>query len=323
MGWQRFNRASSVFEVSDDNGASWQTLVIAAAGLGVSLPSTVAYTDRTNVFSQVQFMPLLFLNAANPTVLRPAYDGAADTMDVVSGDQQRWAILRPSSVYSMAGGNNLGDLTVRGGTNFIAGIYVSAGNLTMNGSIVVQGSIQSAAPMYPAGGATAGVQATWYFGAHGSYGIYCNTGLYLESAVWPYYIEARAHVRAAGSLYDFGRGTGVGQWTDFTPQISNGSLAGVYCAKWSIVGHMMFISLNIIVASAGVNNIGMVIPAGQTNVPNYTNSLIEFSDGQTVGLGMAQCSPSDVWVYFYKNILANANWVGNVTIVGCICHPIA
>ena len=36
MAWQRFNRTTNVFEVSDDNGASWQTLVIAAAGLGVS-----------------------------------------------------------------------------------------------------------------------------------------------------------------------------------------------------------------------------------------------------------------------------------------------
>jgi hypothetical protein len=52
MGWQRFNRGTNVFEVSDDNGASWQTLVIAAGGL--ALGGNLAYTDRLNTFTAGQ-----------------------------------------------------------------------------------------------------------------------------------------------------------------------------------------------------------------------------------------------------------------------------
>jgi len=43
VGWQRFNRVSNVFEVSDDNGASWQTLVIAAAGISGAGPHHVSH----------------------------------------------------------------------------------------------------------------------------------------------------------------------------------------------------------------------------------------------------------------------------------------
>ena len=59
MGWQRFNRTTNVFEVSDDNGGSWQTLVIAAAGVNIpapipptkpNLPASIAYEDEANIF---------------------------------------------------------------------------------------------------------------------------------------------------------------------------------------------------------------------------------------------------------------------------------
>jgi len=33
MGWQRYNRSTNVFEVSDDNGATWQILKIAPEGI--------------------------------------------------------------------------------------------------------------------------------------------------------------------------------------------------------------------------------------------------------------------------------------------------
>jgi hypothetical protein len=46
MGWQRFNRTSNIFEVSDNNGASWLPLAIAPAGLAAN----VAYKDINNNF---------------------------------------------------------------------------------------------------------------------------------------------------------------------------------------------------------------------------------------------------------------------------------
>jgi hypothetical protein len=312
-----------VFEVSDNNGASWQTLVIAAAGLGVApLPGNIAYTDKTNVFSPIQFMPALFLNAANPIVLRPGYDGAADTMDVVSGDQQRWGITRSGSFYSMLGGTNLGDLTVRGATNFQGGLNVSAGNLTSQ-SIISYGSIQSTAPVYPAGGVTAGPQSSWYFGAHSSYGIYCNTGIYIESAIWPYYIEARAHVRAAGGLYDYARGTPIGVWTDFAPQIGGGTLTANYACRYMVVGKTMFVSLYINVATNNGTSFYIVIPLGLTcDGAVYCAAPISFADNQTVGNGMLQCTPGGNVINVYKNVIGSMAWQGTTNFIGQIAIPL-
>ena len=58
MAWQRFNRTSRVFEVSDDNGATWQTLKIAVAGTDAGaptpIPPNIAFTDQANIFTLPQ-----------------------------------------------------------------------------------------------------------------------------------------------------------------------------------------------------------------------------------------------------------------------------
>jgi hypothetical protein len=200
-------------------------------------------------------------------------------------------------------------------------LQITRANVLYCGSIVTSGSIQSTAPIYPGGGVTAGPQSSWYFGAHSSYGIYCNTGLYIESYVYCLAVESRAHVRAAGGLYDYARPNPIGVWTNFSPTISNGTLAGVYCCKWMVVGKSLFICFNIIVTSNGATNFGMALP-GFTNAPEYSNDVFNYADGQTIGFGMSQASPNDVWVYMYKNILANAAFVGNISAVGTICIPI-
>lgn len=65
MGWQRFNRNNNVFEVSDDNGQTWQTILISTAGItGVGgSGSYLAYVNITNIFTKDQYF-----NKASPAL---------------------------------------------------------------------------------------------------------------------------------------------------------------------------------------------------------------------------------------------------------------
>jgi hypothetical protein len=144
MSWQRFNRTSNVFEVSDDNGASWQTLVIAAGGL--TLPSGIAYLNAANTFTAYQKFsggsgtlihssPIEIILASHPRVgfhwpgvvassIGMDSAGVIRTYDNPGTGYERFACL---NIYAASTSNNLGDLTCRGGTNFQGGLYVSAG----------------------------------------------------------------------------------------------------------------------------------------------------------------------------------------------------
>jgi hypothetical protein len=211
---------------------------------------------------------------AFPALRNSSADAA---LEVISADSPAsvFAPIRAASFISTTTANSLGDLTCRGATNFMAGITVSAGGGSITGTLVVNQVDINAGNLWTAGGyiypananAGAAKQSTWYLGSHGSYGLYTNTGLYLEGAVWPNYIEARAHIRAAGGLYDYARANPIGWVIGVNPNsyISAPHLpyAGTMC--YARMGKMMFIQFLI---SGTVNG-------GAPHIGSYTCTLPE------------------------------------------------
>jgi hypothetical protein len=125
----------------------------------------------------------------------PALRNTGAVLEVITADTPAslFASLRALNFLSMGAGTNLADLTVTGGTNFTAGLYMSGGNFTGPGSIVVNGSIQAGNYIYPGAVTAPGtIQASWYLGAHSSYGLYSNTGFYLEGGVYCGLIQTRS-----------------------------------------------------------------------------------------------------------------------------------
>ena len=49
--------------------------------------------------------------------------------------------------------------------------------------------------------ADGGHQATWMLGSHGSYGLYSNTGLYIESHLWCNQVAARSDINTPGGVF--------------------------------------------------------------------------------------------------------------------------
>jgi hypothetical protein len=115
VAWQRFNRTSNVFEVSDDNGATWQPLTVAAAG--IALPPNIAYRDIDNAFSVLQSMP--GLNSSGPIESSNYIRSAGGLYDVGRGVAiGNWTPFTP--VLSAAGGISL--------TTLFSCLYMLIGN---------------------------------------------------------------------------------------------------------------------------------------------------------------------------------------------------
>ena len=117
MGWQRFNRTTRVFEVSDDNGGSWQILKVAAAGLDVTsptrpnLPPEIAYEDEANTFSLLQTFNGPINVAGHQTVLGvtgTSYAGAPIEIQTVS--HPRISFHWPGVVASQIGMDSAGTI---------------------------------------------------------------------------------------------------------------------------------------------------------------------------------------------------------------------
>ena len=68
--------------------------------------------------------------------------------------------------------------------------------LTVNGSATMTGTLQTGNPIYP-GAVTAAntIQGSWYLAGHSSYGLYTNTGFYIEGQIW-----SASNINAAGRL---------------------------------------------------------------------------------------------------------------------------
>jgi hypothetical protein len=168
VGWQRFNRTTNVFEVSDNNGGSWETLVIAAAGVNIpapvpptkpNLPVTIAYEDEVNYFFPHQVM------LGSPS---PDYSGSALEIQVAT---PRISFHWPGVVASQIGMDTAGAIRTydnpgTGYAPFKSGIIYTTGHI------------------YPGHYGNAGIQTDWFLSGHGSYGLFINTGLYVTGNVW-------------------------------------------------------------------------------------------------------------------------------------------
>ena len=320
MAWQRFNRTTNVFEVSDNNGASWQTLVIAAAGVNippVTIPPNIAFTNVTNQFSLRQQIlgggapsyagaPIEIQNADArisfhlPGVVASQIGIENDgTIKIIDNPGTGYEKLKAISLYGTGSGNSFGDLTCRGATNFQGGILVTAGNLTVNagaGTFI---------------GSTFDVQSNMTYLRVG-----CRVGLDAPNgtglATW--FEESSNHIRAAGGLYDYGRGSPIGTWTDFSPSIAGANIVAVYAAKYMIVGKTMTICiyLNMDVPTTAV--LTMPIPAGQTT-PNSYGFAVGLETFQPDWPWMLQAPPNSASLTLYRNVVGAA-WPNAARTIG-------
>ena len=91
--------------------------------------------------------------------------------------------------------------SVSAGTGLYGATLDVTGTATV-GPLRVTSNIMSAFPMYPGNIATGWTQqATWYIASHSSYGLYTNTGLYLEAGVYTSTIDCRSNATIHGNLY--------------------------------------------------------------------------------------------------------------------------
>jgi hypothetical protein len=151
------------------------------------------------------------------------------------------------------------------------------------------GYLQSAGEIYP-GQMGAGIQGTWYIASHASYGLYVNTGLFLAGGLWStgvtylhnqvrqgldppngtglytWFVESSNHIRAAGALYDYSRGTPIGHWIQGNPaSYFHGQCSSVGGAfAWSYVGKTVTLVMQVSAYLNADGNAAFTLPDGIT-----------------------------------------------------------
>lgn len=293
MGWQRFNRSTNVFEVSDNNGASWQVLQIAAAGL--ALGSNIAYTNVANIFTQKQEInsdaaPALILGTTGTT--RPALrQSVADQLDVVSADNARWITVNAGKFVSANAGNSLGDLSVRGGTALTQ-------DMTINGSsprihIVNDGGAANT--------------KRWELCSSGG-DLYFQAFTDDRSGLQSYILFSRAGNLvlpvATGSIYERGRGYPMGEWNAFTTScIDHGSASrtiGSQTCRFTIVGKTVFLYMyaaNITTGAYDAYNLLLSLPPG-VNAAVATSSIVLCHRGTGQSEACIATVNTNGWIYY-------------------------
>jgi len=146
------------------------------------------------------------------TTSSAALRGNGASVEVVTGDNTQYAVVRGLSFNSISTGNNLADLTV--------------------GPIISSSNIVSTGVYYPGRIDVTGQQSTWYLASHGGYGLYCNTGLHILGQIW-----------------EQGRTTALGVSLPWTPVLygyGGGPIGGSITGRYTIVGKTVFWSIYII-----------------------------------------------------------------------------
>ncbi len=319
MGWQRFNRTTNVFEVSDNNGASWETLVIAAAGVNVpvpppfvptkaNLPASIAYEDEANVFTQYQSF-----RASGGT----SYGGAP--IEIQSA-YPRVAFHWPGVAASQIGIDSAANVRTydnpgTGYAPFACGTFTAVGHIMNNGGYIYPGQVN--------GGA---VQGQWYLGSHGAYGLYSNTGFYLEAGVYTNLVEARSYMRSAAGVYDYARGNpmgmNIGAGVDTYCSTPHLPKAGNFCyARW---GNTMYINTYFAgTVNGGAPHIGyyqIILPEGAI-VGQTGGSPYMTYDGAGWGAGLANWTVGDNHIKLHGSNLRGFDG-GQIIYVYCgFCVP--
>jgi hypothetical protein len=290
VGWQRFNRTTNVFEVSDDKGSTWQTLKIAQAGL--NLGGNIAYTDQQNFFNKDQAI----MKTAPFLSLRDTSQGA---------DLKNWDVINTAQTLRFRAINDAYSAALKESMVIDrAGTVSSAGNIQAGINFHNMGGF-----MYPGNAASGGAyQGTWYLGSHSSYGLYCNTGFYSEGGVYPSLVESRAHIRAAGGLYDYGRAYPIGTPNPVNPDsyLSTPHLVKSGNMHYAVMGYMMFIHFYVSgTVNVGAPNVGsyvLILPEGKTAY-NFGHLPIAVYDGGGWGTGMLGTAAGSGNVQIYASAL--------------------
>jgi hypothetical protein len=105
-----------------------------------------------------------------------------------------------TNVFSVSSGGNVtvaGTLTMAGGLTVTAGGASITGVTTINslisngaalsqfaGPLYCNSYIYNAGVMYPGRIDNGAAQTSWYLAGHASFGLYCNTGLYVAGGIW-------------------------------------------------------------------------------------------------------------------------------------------
>jgi hypothetical protein len=128
--------------------------------------------------------------------------GFGDEIRSRLADDSDWAGVTARSFFAVSSNNSFADFTCRGGTNFQAGVNISAGGLTVQGggagirggmtsfgdlhvgSNSEKGNLWTTYPIYPGEYTTNwGEQTNWYLASHNAYGLFSNTGMYLSGGL--------------------------------------------------------------------------------------------------------------------------------------------
>lgn len=258
--WQRWNQSTHIFEKSDNDGASWTPLPLNASIITEGTIPGVAYLAAANSFSGGNVFSARTIQGGGSGT---SYAGSQ--LEIQSG-YPRVSFHWPGVVASQIGMDSGGTIRTydNPGTGFasFSALDVNAyRNFHNLGGYVYPGRAD----------ANGGYQTSWYLGSHGAYGLYSNTGLYLESNIWAnagsfranigcWYVEATAHIRAATGLYDYARGTPIGDWIQWLPGANYfWSDAGTwtvtsYDIRYSIVGHTLQVVFAVHASSLSASN---------------------------------------------------------------------
>lgn len=126
-------------------------------------------------------------------------------------------------------------------------------------------------------------------------------------------------IQAGAGFYERGRAIALGEWIDFTPVFSNGSLISVLNCSFMLVGKTMFLNFYLNVTSAGgANCLTFTLPAGviargYIGVPMVLHTTH----------GMAHTAPGNPNLFIYKDVGGSATSpAGNIYVAGLIPIPI-
>lgn len=312
MAWQRYNRTSNVFEVSDDNGASWIPLVIAAGGL----PANVAYRNINNSFVAQTLGSYSSVNGVNGCII------LNDTSAGV--DQKYWRIVNYSNglLYFDAMTDNGAayisqPLQIIRSPPGIQADSINTGPLTC--STMSSGAVNCSS-IADSGGAAIGSNVT----INGKITTQSFNGPDLGGGgVLCHYLEASpAHIRAAAGVYDYARAVPIGGWSNVASnpaRYAGFSVANIYGDKYILFGNTCIYCWYYTGTSQAVASfLSLASPIGGYFAGGYSSGSCGYiTDGNGVRITASWiCPTGDTHLRIYKD--NGAAWVagGSFTLSG-------
>lgn len=277
----------------------------------------VALTNFANLFSQDQ-------------EIHKDYPRLGFWHNAAPADARLWRIFGGANEPGGGGAQGLGMAALNDAAT--AGLSYPL-ILSRNGDVHVGRHLVTTNWVYPGNIVTAGIQSSWYLSSHSSYGLYTNTGLYVESNLWANSIEARGYVRAATGLYDYGRGTPIGDWVQWTGASFGPGSAGTwtvtaYTLYYMRIGKTTFIRINITASNLSANNnhVYFYLPVTATNDYQAASGFVQIINDTNSAFNcfcQAIIEQNATYVRLYPMIITSTNYTaptfvgaGNIRIYG-------